>query len=106
MTAILREHAEHQFADELEAIAKADARQKPPNWKLSPWGVTDYLLGGRLENGFTISPKYIGSRRIIEIAVATLTTDRALLLLGVPGTAKTWVAEHLSAAVSGDSTML
>jgi MoxR-like ATPase len=27
-------------------------------------------------------------------------------LLGVPGTAKTWVSEHLAAAVSGDSTLL
>ena len=31
---------------------------------------------------------------------------RALLLLGVPGTAKTWVSEHLAAAISGDSTLL
>ncbi|HNJ98559.1 MAG TPA: AAA family ATPase, partial [Ilumatobacteraceae bacterium] len=29
-----------------------------------------------------------------------------LLLLGVPGTAKTWVSEHLAAAISGDSTLL
>ncbi len=42
----------------------------------------------------------------MEVAVATLATDRALLLLGVPGTAKTWVSEHLAAAVSGDSTLL
>lgn len=27
-------------------------------------------------------------------------------MLGVPGTAKTWVSEHLAAAISGDSTML
>ena len=53
-----------------------------------------------------ITPKYIGDRRLIEIAVATLATDRALLLLGVPGTAKTWVSEHLAAAISGDSTLL
>ena len=31
---------------------------------------------------------------------------RALLLLGVPGTAKTWVSEHLAAAISGDSTLV
>jgi MoxR-like ATPase len=43
---------------------------------------------------------------VIEIAIATLTTDRALLLIGVPGTAKSWVSEHLAAAVSGDSTRL
>jgi MoxR-like ATPase len=40
------------------------------------------------------------------VAVATLATDRALLLLGVPGTAKSWVSEHLAAAVSGDSTLM
>ena len=44
-------------------------------------------------------------RRLIETAVATLATDRALLLLGLPGTAKTWVSEHLAAAISGDSTL-
>ena len=42
----------------------------------------------------------------MEIAIATLATDRALLLLGVPGTAKTWVSEHLAAAISGNSTLL
>ncbi|HAJ64450.1 MAG TPA: ATPase [Cyanobacteria bacterium UBA8543] len=105
-SSLLREHAEQQFAHELEELAKVDQRQRPTNWKLSPWAVTTYLLGDKLENGFVVSPKYIGDRRIIEIAVATLTTDRALLLLGVPGTAKSWVSEHLSAAISGDSTLL
>jgi MoxR-like ATPase len=68
--------------------------------------VSTYLLGGKLDNGFEISPKYIGNKRIIEIAISTLTTDRALLLFGVPGTAKSWVSEHLAAAISGDSTLL
>jgi MoxR-like ATPase len=103
---ILRDHAERQFAGELEALARGDARARPPNWKLSPWAVATYLLGGTLPDGTVITPKYIGQRRLIEIAIATLATDRALLLLGVPGTAKTWVAEHLAAAISGDSTLL
>src|SRR5215510_10922052 len=106
MTQLLREHAEQQYADELAALAEQDARQRPPNWKLSPWAVATYILGGTLDNGFVVTPKYIGSRRLIEIAVATLATDRALLLIGLPGTAKSWVSEHLSAAVSGDSTLL
>lgn len=106
MTTLLREHAEQQFADELDALAKADTRPRPPQWKLSPWAVAQYLLGGTLDNGVEITPKYVGSRRVIEIAVSTLATDRALLLLGMPGTAKTWVSEHLSAAISGDSTLL
>jgi MoxR-like ATPase len=53
-----------------------------------------------------VSPKYIGDKRVIEIAIATLTTDRGLLLIGVPGTAKSWVSEHLAAAISGDSKLL
>lgn len=103
---VLRQHAEDQFAEELAELAKADSRQRPPSWKLSPWAVSTYLLGGKLDSGFQIVPKYIGNRRTIEVAVATLATDRALLLLGVPGTAKTWVSEHLAAAISGDSTLL
>jgi len=68
--------------------------------------VVTYLMGGRLDGGFEVTPKYIGNARLMEIAVATLATDRALLLFGVPGTAKSWVSEHLAAAVSGDSTLL
>jgi MoxR-like ATPase len=104
--AALREPAEQQFASELTALAAADKRNRPPNWALSPWAVVTYLMGGTLEDGTAISPKYVGNRRLIEIAVATLATDRALLLLGVPGTAKSWVSEHLAAAISGDSTLL
>jgi MoxR-like ATPase len=103
---VLRQHAEAQHADELAALAKADDRPRPPNWLLSPWAVATYVLGGELDNGTVITPKYLGSRRLIEVAIATLATDRALLLLGVPGTAKTWLSEHLAAAISGDSTQL
>jgi MoxR-like ATPase len=102
---VLRPHAEQAYAHELEALAAADDRPRPPGWKLSPWAATTYVLGGEVD-GTAITPKYVGQRRLIEVAVATLATDRALLLLGVPGTAKTWVSEHLAAAVSGDSTLL
>ncbi len=105
MTA-LRPHAEDLYAEELAALKAADDRPKPPSWQLSPWAVVTYLLGGKLENGFEIEPKYIGQRRLMEIAVATLATDRALLLLGVPGTAKSWVSEHLAAAISGHTSLL
>jgi MoxR-like ATPase len=103
---LLRQHAEQQFAEELAALAEVDDRIRPPHWKLSPWAVATYLLGGKLANGFEVSAKYIGSRALVEIAVATLATDRALLLYGVPGTAKSWVSEHLAAAISGDSTLI
>lgn len=102
----LRLQAEQQYAEELVELAKADDRQKPPNWKLSPWSVKTYLLGGKLSTGFIVTPKYIGNARLIETAIATLATDRALLLFGVPGTAKSWVSEHLAAAISGTSTLL
>ncbi|MDI6101606.1 AAA family ATPase [Actinoplanes sp. NEAU-A12] len=98
----LRPHAEDQYAEELALLAAADDRPRPPGWKLSPQAVVTYLLG----DGAKITPKYVGPRRLMEVAVSTLATDRALLLLGVPGTAKTWVSEHLAAAVSGDSTLL
>lgn len=103
---LLRPHAEQAFAGELTALATADDRPRPPSWQLSPWAVVTYLLGGTLDDGTVITPKYVGPRRLMEVAVATLATDRALLLLGMPGTAKTWVSEHLSAAISGSSTLL
>jgi MoxR-like ATPase len=103
---VLRAHAEQQFADELAKLAATDDRQRPPSWNLSPWAVATYILGGTLADGTEITAKYIGDRRLIEIAIATLATDRALLLLGVPGTAKTWLSEHLAAGISGDSTLL
>lgn len=102
----LRPHAEHSYAAELEALVRIDDRPRPPNWKLSPWAVKLYLLGGKLADGTEITPKYIGAPRLIEIAVSTLATDRALLLYGLPGTAKSWVSEHLAAAICGDSTLL
>ena len=105
-TAVLRPHAEDEYAHELAALAATDDRPRPPGWKLSPWAVVTYLMGGTLTDGTVIVPKYVGARRLIEIATATLATDRAVLLLGVPGTAKTWVGEHLAAAISGDSTLL
>lgn len=103
---VLRQRAEEAYAEELAALARADDRPRPARWQLSPWAVKLYLLGGELPDGTAITPKYVGNPRLIEIAVATLATDRALLLLGVPGTAKSWVSEHLAAAISGDSTLL
>lgn len=106
MGEILRPRAESIYEKELTALKGEDSRPKPPSWVLSPHAVVQYIMGATLEDGTVISPKYVGSRRLIEIAVATLATDRALLLVGVPGTAKTWVAEHLTAAISGNSGLI
>jgi MoxR-like ATPase len=106
VSAVLRPPAEQLFATELAALREVDDKPRPEQWQLSPWAVVDYVMGVTLPDGRQVSAKYIGSRRLIEVAVATLATDRALLLLGVPGTAKSWVSEHLAAAISGDSTRL
>ncbi len=106
MSAILRQYAEELFAQELEELQKQESGKRPANWKLTPASVVLYLTGGKLKNGFEVTPKYIGNKRLMEIAVATLTTDRALLLYGLPGTAKSWVSEHLAAAISGDSALI
>ncbi|HWJ63554.1 MAG TPA: AAA family ATPase [Acidimicrobiales bacterium] len=103
---VLRAHPEDLDRAELDALAALDDRPRPPQWQLSPWSVVTYLLGGTLADGTEVAPKYLGNRRLVEIAVATLATDRALLLLGVPGTAKSWVSEHLAAAISGTSTLV
>ncbi|MEM7721982.1 MAG: AAA family ATPase [Pseudomonadota bacterium] len=103
MTDKLRCPAEDTYRAELDALIANDTGTRPTGWAMSPQAAVTYLMGGKA--GETeITPKYVGNRRLIETAVATLATDRALLLLGVPGTAKSWVSEHIAAAVSGDST--
>ncbi len=102
---LVRQPVEVEFKQELDALLKADKRPKPPGWLMSPQSVVTYLMGGKV-GSTEISPKYIGNKRLIETAVATLATDRALLLLGVPGTAKSWVSEHIAAAIAGSSQLL
>src|SRR5690242_21873780 len=74
----LRTPAELQFKTELEALAAQDRAPRPANWRLSPTAVVTYILGGALPDGTAISPKYVGSRRLVETAVATLLTDREI----------------------------
>ncbi|MEO7327438.1 MAG: AAA family ATPase [Minicystis sp.] len=101
----LREPAERLFAAELAALAEVDKHDRPAGWKLSPRAVFTYIVGGKA-GSTEISAKYIGAPRLVEIAIATLVTDRALLLVGEPGTAKSWLSEHLAAAITGDSQLL
>ena len=95
--------AEELYQTELDALIAAEREPVPTGWRMSPKSVLTYLTGGSVK-GVDITPKYMGNRRLVEIAIATLVTDRALLLIGEPGTAKSWLSEHLSAAVNGDST--
>src|SRR6266576_2294405 len=99
----LREPAEILFAEELDALIKAEKHSVPAGWRMSPRSVLTYICGGKCGK-LDITPKYIGHQRLVEIAISTLVTDRALLLIGEPGTAKSWLSEHLAAAINGDST--
>lgn len=98
----LRFPAEVLFAPELDALIAADRYERPPGWRMSPRAVLTYITGGTV-GGTKITPKYIGHQRLVEIAISTLVTDRALLLIGEPGTAKSWLSEHLAAAINADS---
>jgi MoxR-like ATPase len=100
---MLRAPAEVLYAEEIEALTKADRHDRPPGWNMSARAVLSYICGGKC-GSLEITPKYIGNQRLVEIAISTLVTDRALLLLGEPGTAKSWLSEHLTAAINGDST--
>ncbi len=103
MQTVQRLPAEQLFQHEINALIAAEKDPIPTGWKMSPKSVLTYICGGTV-GGVEITPKYIGNRRLVEICIATLVTDRALLLIGEPGTAKSWLSEHLAAAINGDST--
>src|SRR5215207_9363518 len=91
----LRPHAEQEYAHELADLQLVDDQPRPPHWRLSPWAVVRYLMGGPLPDGTMIRPKYVGARRLIEVAVATLATDRAFCSLAFrvrrsPGSPNIW----------------
>src|SRR5690242_9094004 len=103
----IRLPAERKYEAELEALAAEDKAPRPPGWALSPRAVETYVLGSdKPVGGVNITPKYVGDRSLIQVAIATLASDRALMLIGEPGTAKSWLSEHLSAAISGTSALI
>jgi len=103
----IRLPAETKYAAELKALAQNDTAPRPPGWRLSPRAVETYIMGSSTPvAGVPISPKYIGDKALVQVAIATLASDRALMLVGEPGTAKSWLSEHLSAAVSGTSALV
>jgi len=101
-TDILRLPAEILYKDEIEALIAEDKDDKPFGWRMSPRQALKFIIGGKAGK-VEITSKYLGHDRLVEVAVATLLTDRALLLIGEPGTAKSWLSENLAAAVCGDS---
>jgi MoxR-like ATPase len=111
-TQTLRQPAEVRCAAELAALRANDQWAKPPGWYLSPRMVELFILGsnkplsGPDGRPVPITPKFVGDRRLVQVAIATLASDRALMLAGEPGTAKSWLSEHLAAAISGTSQLI
>ena len=111
---VLRRPAEITFARELEALRQNDADTPPTSWRLTPRSVLTYVLGGKTleatiggkKQKVEITRKFFGDTAIVERAIVTLASDRALLLVGDPGTGKSWLSEHLAAAISGNSSLV
>ncbi|NEZ03814.1 AAA family ATPase [Wenzhouxiangella sp. XN201] len=97
-----RPPAETAFADELKRLASWDEHPVPPGWKLSPLAVEKFVLG---DDELKISHKIVIDPGVITRVVIALCTDRGCLLVGEPGTAKSWLSELLAAAISGDSSL-
>lgn len=98
---ILRAPAEETHAAELAALAAADPGERPPGWRLTPRAVRAFIAG---DPELGVGRKFYGDDALIDRCVVTLMSNRGLLLVGEPGTAKSMLSELLAAAVSGDST--
>ena len=101
----LRPAAEERWADELAALAAADAEsgaEIPRGWRLSPRSVRTFIVG---DEDLGVTRKFYGDDPLIDRAIVTLLGRQGLMLVGEPGTAKSMLSELLAAAICGTSTL-
>jgi MoxR-like ATPase len=98
--AMLRAPAETTYGEELSRLHEKDTDAKPAGWRLSPRAVRRFIIG---DDKLGIKRKFYGDDALIDRCIVTLMSDRGLLLVGEPGTAKSMLSELLAAAISGNS---
>lgn len=112
---ILRPSAEALYREELAALEAADKHPRPARWRLSPRAVATFILGSRGKSvprpkgasggEIEITQKFFGDDALVERSVVTLASQRGLMLVGDPGTAKSMLSELLAAAICGTSLL-
>lgn len=99
---IQRPPAEHVYEDELEKLVQMDPGPIPPGWKLSPLMVEKFVLG---DKPLGIEKKFVATQELVSRIIISVATNRGAMLIGQPGTAKSWLSELLACAISGQSTL-
>ena len=101
--AVLRAPAEQIHADELTRLTETDSGPRPGGWKLSARAVRRFIVG---DDKLSVKRKFYGDDALIDRCIVTLMSDRGLLLVGEPGTAKSMLSELFAAAICGKSTCI
>lgn len=97
-----RQPAEVVFHDELKRLTSMELGPVPPGWRMSPRAVEAFVMG---DESLAIERKFVAERAMVVRIIISLCTNRGCLLVGEPGTAKSWLSELLTAAISGNSTL-